>query len=76
MIKYIYIYIYIFINNNDYSNNQMLGKGTGTLENQRKKRHLNYIILEVSQNTEKSSGDLRRLAVTQTALNDYQLTPI
>ena len=32
-----------------------------------------YCIIENSQNTEKSPGDLRRLAVTQTPVKDYQL---
>ena len=30
----------------------------------------NYSITEIGKNTEKSPGDLRRLAVTQTSLND------
>ena len=33
----------------------------------------NYRIDEIGQNTEKSPGDLKRL-VTQTPVNDYQLT--
>ena len=36
--------------------------------------HLNYSIVEVGQNTEKSPGVLRRLAVSQTLVKDYQLT--
>ncbi len=36
--------------------------------------HLNYSIIEIGQNTEKSPGDFRRLAVTQTPVNDHQLT--
>ena len=35
--------------------------------------HPNYSIIEVSQNTEKSPGDLRRLAITQTPVKDHQL---
>ena len=35
--------------------------------------HPNYSIVEVSQNVEKSPGDLRRLSVTQTQLKDHQL---
>ena len=35
--------------------------------------HPNYSIVEISQNTEKSPGDLRRLAVTQTPMKDHQL---
>ena len=34
----------------------------------------NYSIVENVQNTEKSPGDLRRLAVTQTPVKDHQLT--
>ena len=36
--------------------------------------HPNYSIVEISQNTEKSPGDLRRLAVTQTPVENHQLT--
>ena len=36
--------------------------------------HPNYKIIENSQNTEKSPGDLRRLAVTQTPAENQLLT--
>ena len=36
--------------------------------------HPNYRIAENGQNTEKSPGDLRRLALTQTPVEDHQLT--
>ncbi len=36
--------------------------------------HANNSIIENSQNTEKSPGDLRRLAVTQSPVKDHQLT--
>ena len=36
--------------------------------------HPDYSIVDNSQNTEKSPGDLRRLAVTQTPVKDHQLT--
>ena len=36
--------------------------------------HPNYCTIENDQNTEKSPGDLRRLAVTQTPVIDHQLT--
>ena len=36
--------------------------------------HPNYSIIEIGQNTEKSLGDLRRLAVTQTPVRIHQLT--
>ena len=35
--------------------------------------HPNYSIVENGQNTEKSPGDLRRLAVTQTPVKNHQL---
>ena len=34
----------------------------------------NYSLVEIGQNTEKSTGDLRRLAVTQTPMKDHQIT--
>ena len=34
----------------------------------------NYYIVEIGQNTEKSPGDLRRLAVSQTPMKNHQLT--
>ena len=55
----------------------MIIKGTGGLGNKRTVGdHPNYSLIEIDQNTEKSPGDLRRLAVTQTSTNDYQLTLI
>ena len=36
--------------------------------------HPNNSIIENSQNTEKSPGDLRRLVVTQSPVKDHQLT--
>ena len=36
--------------------------------------HPNNSIIENGQNTEKSPGDLRRLAVTQSPVKDHQLT--
>ena len=36
--------------------------------------HPNQSIIENGENTEKSPGDLRRLAVTQTPVKDHQLT--
>ena len=36
--------------------------------------HPNYYIIENGQNTEKSLGDLRGLAVTQTPVKNHQLT--
>ena len=36
--------------------------------------HPNYSIVEIGQNTKKSPGDLRRLAVTQTPEENHQQT--
>ena len=49
----------------------MLCKDTGKLINQRTSGgHPDYSIIKIGQNTEKSPGDLRRLAVTQTPVKD------
>ena len=54
---------------------QRVNEGTGGLGNKRTSGDQpNYYIIEISQNTEKSPGDLRRLAVTQTSEKDHQLT--
>ena len=46
-----------------------INKGTGGLENKRKSGdHPNNCIIEIDQNTEKSPGDSRSLAVTQTSV--------
>ena len=48
---------------------QMLGKGAGRVGNRRTGRdHLLYSIVKISQNTEKSPGDLKRFAVSQTSM--------
>ena len=50
-------------------------KGTGGLGSSRSRGgHRNYSIIENDQNTEKSPGDLRRFAVTQTPVKDHRLT--
>ena len=36
--------------------------------------HPKYSFIETSQNTEKSPGDLRRLAIAQTPVKDHHLT--
>ena len=36
--------------------------------------HPNYSIIENGQNTEKSPGDWRRFAVTQTPVKDHQMS--
>ena len=51
-----------------------LVKGTGRHRNQISRHHQDYSITKIGQNTGKSPGDLRRLAVTQTLLRNHQLT--
>ena len=54
---------------------QKLGKGTGRIGNQRKNRdQQDYRFVEIGQDTEKSPGNLRRLAVIQTPMKDHQET--
>ena len=51
----------------------MINKGIVGLGNNRTLGdHAKYCIIEISQNTEKSPGDLKRLAVTQTPVKDHQ----
>ena len=55
-------------------NHQIIGTGTGGVGNERMSRnHPNHSIVEISQNTEKSPGDLRRLDITQTPVKNHQL---
>ena len=62
-----------YTNCNLYAQND--GKEDGRVGNWRTSRdHLNYSIVKIGQNTEKSPGDLRRLVVTQTPVKDHQLT--
>ena len=52
-----------------------LEKKPGEIRNQRKNwKHTDHNMVNISQNTEKSSGDLRRLTATQTPLKDDQPT--
>ena len=56
---------------------QRLRKGTERVENRETNRdHPDYSIVEITQNTEKSPGDLWILAVTQTLTKDHQLTTV
>ena len=55
-------------------NHQRIGTNTKGLRNNGTDRDCpNYSIIKIGQNTEKSLGDLRRLAVTQTPVENYQL---
>ena len=54
---------------------QEIGIGTKGLRDKRMSGdHPNYSVVEIVQNTEKSPGDLRRLGVTQSPVESYQLT--
>ena len=54
---------------------QRIDKETGRFRNGRtSEEHLNYSIIKINQNTEKTPGDFRRLVVTQTPVEDHQLT--
>ena len=56
-------------------NHQSISTETGGFENKRTSGdHPNYSINKIGQNTEKSPGDLRRLAVTQTPVRNHRLT--
>ena len=59
----------------NYINYDWIIKGTGGLGNKRTSGdHPNSYIIENGQNTEKSPGDLRRPAVTQTSMKNHLLT--
>ena len=54
---------------------QMFGKWARRLGNRKTSwDHPNYTIAKIGQNTMKSPGNLRRLAVTQTPVKGHQLT--
>ena len=54
------------------NNPLMFGKGTRRLRNQRTRRkHLDYSIIMINQNIEKSLEDLGRFALTQTPMKDH-----
>ena len=49
-------------------------KTRGRRNKKTSREHSNYSIVEISQNTKKSSGDLRRLFVTHTPMENHPLT--
>ena len=56
-------------------NHWKINTGTGGFENKRTSGdHPNKGIVQIGHNTEKSPGNLRRFAVTQTPLRNHQLT--
>ena len=57
-----------------WNNHQRINKGTGKLGNKRTRGdYLDYSIIRIGQNNEKTPADLRRLAVTQTPVRNHQL---
>ena len=57
------------------NNPQGIGKDIGKLGNERTSGDQpDYRIIKIGQNTKKSLGDLRRIAVTQTSGENHQLT--
>ena len=57
----------------DQYSHQRIGTGTGGVGIKRTSgNHSNNSIVEIGQNTEKSAGDLRKLAVTQTPVENHQ----
>ena len=68
---------YINCNLCSWYNHQMIGAESGGLAYKRSSwDHQNYRIIEISQNTEKSTGDLKGLAVTQTRVRNHRLTQV
>ena len=58
-----------------WNNLQRIGKGTGRLGNKGTSgNHQDQSIFDISQNTEKSLEETRRLAVPQTPVRNSQLT--
>ena len=56
---------------------QRIGTETGGLRNKvTSGDHPKYNLVEISQSTERSPGDLRRFAVTQTPARNHQLTMV
>ena len=52
-------------------------KGAGELANKRTSGdNPDYSIVEIIRNTKEGPGDLRRIAVTQTPVEDHQQTPV
>ena len=57
-------------------NPRRIGKETGRLGKKRKNNRLDFRIIKVGQITEKIIGNLRRLAVTQIPVKNYELTQV
>ena len=57
-----------------YSHQRFATRTTGLRNKNMSLDHPNYIIVEIGQNTEKSPGDSRRFANTQTPENNHEQT--
>ena len=67
--------VYTNCNSCFWYSHQRIIKGAGGVGNKKTSGDPpNYYLIKIDQNTERSPGDLRRLAVTQTPVKDYQLT--
>ena len=54
---------------------QMISTENGRFGNMRTNGdHLHYSIVEISQKTERSPGDLRRIAVTSASVESHEIT--
>ena len=54
---------------------QRIGTGIGGLGNKRTSgNYSNYSIVKIGHNSEKTPGDMRRFAVSQTPVKSHQLT--
>ena len=63
---------YTNCNRCSFYSHRRIDKGTGRLGNNRTSgEHPNYYIIEISQNTEKSPRDMRRLVIPQTPVKDH-----
>ncbi len=50
-----------------------LERGLEELEIRMNQDHLDYRIVEISQNTKKNTGDLRKLGISLTPMKDHQI---
>ena len=53
---------------------QRIGKKRGGIENQKNRDHPDHSSVKIGKSSEKCPGDLKKLALVQTPVKDYQLT--
>ena len=55
-----------------FNNPEKIGKGSGKPENKRANwDHPDYCIIKIGRNTERNTGDLKRLAVSQKSVRNH-----